>query len=894
MSDKSDEQALPNSVTQLSQNSEDHSERQRHSKNQIFKNEGKDFTDPVPVEETITPQRSQDSVDETITPQRSQDSVDPKEQLEVEKSIIENELDTYADMKEKSAEEGGKDEEVRGSKSEKELSAALTAKIGQLQDYKRKYEERDDQLADDVPIMEDTESNLRERLLRSEMKVGKLEAEIEELLEMKSESDKILEEQIQEHVSQYTKEAEKLRTKIEQLNEQMIKSPSVRSANVQENSADGSSAQIIRTLNEECARLRHQLTERDLNLIAPKPPELPEMDQKQTMETMSFNNQLASLIEYRKTKLLKHSSLEKKLKSGIVSLKKIKANVKTQQLEINRLRSEMLRSSDKQKVLSSPRKVSTIGDKQRNVSHRKRYLSENTVNWKRRRSESSAGPAKKHRRKPSFRDPMVQLSSRISEVELTLETQTNEFNRELKSLQVACDEYDGAMKRLLTGNDKVDDKQNEHSVGGVGGVTEQEDEWSDDEIKTPCTEDEVRSRGTLLNVEEMQSKIGEFELRLQNLQCVIHEENSLMNVVGKMKSQLSASWGKNWELHRQLSQFRKLIETMREKYDMNEIRVAESPRSKRARMQSIDYELFRHDILPNSRRSTSFAKIDQEEGLHHKVGSIDYELFHHDILPSSRRPSMFGKVDEGKIGTSEISTTLEIDQGNSVGWPCPSIPETSVSLSPDRTCSSSIPPEDGGDKKQKRIEKLQKKLARVEDVTTVKVNRMREVVQTKAKALKTKEREIEQLYTKLESVEGARSQKMEYLEDLVQSREMALNQLRNQSDLKIKNLQEQVALLNDNLRLEKERLEGELTSERGKALKLERLVSDLDNGDQNSSILEQEVLRLSGKLEESRQETMSVSKSKVELVQLLAAEIERLRSNACIISMRRWIGNSES
>jgi len=390
-----------------------------------------------------------------------------------------------------------------------------------------------------------------------------------------------------------------------------------------------------------------------------------------------------------------------------------------------------------------------------------------------------------------------------------------------------------------------------------------------------------------LNVEEMQSKIGEFENRLQHLQCIIQEENSLMSVVGSMKSQLRASWGKNWELHRQLSQFRKLIETMREKYDMNEIMVSESPRSKRSRMRSIDYELFRHDILPNSRR-TSY----EEGGQHRKIGSIDYELFRHDILPSSRRPSILGKVDEGKIGATEF--TLEIDPGNSVGWPCPSIPETKASLAADVTCSSFPPEADVGDKKQQRIVKLQKKLTRVEDVTTVKVNRMREVVQSKAKALKTKEREVEQLYTKLESIEGAKNQKMEYLEDLVQEREMALNQLRNQSDLKIKNLQEQVALLNDNLRLEKERLEAELTRERAKAVKFERMVSDLDNGVQSSSILEQEVSRLSGELEESRKETISASKSKVELVQLLAAEIERLRNDSCIISMRRIVGNSES
>merc|ERR1712025_29112 len=107
---------------------------------------------------------------------------------------------------------------------------------------------------------------------------------------------------------------------------------------------------------------------------------------------------------------------------------------------------------------------------------------------------------------------------------------------------------------------------------------------------------------------------------------------------------------------------------------MNEIVVAESPRTKRTRLQSIDYELFRHDILP-----------------------------------SSRRPSTLGKVEEGKMGAAESSITLEIDAGNSVGWVCPSIPEKPASLVADITCSSFIPPEsDGGDKKQQRIEKLQK------------------------------------------------------------------------------------------------------------------------------------------------------------------------------------------
>lgn len=176
-------------------------------------------------------------------------------------------------------------------------------------------------------------------------------------------------------------------------------------------------------------------------------------------------------------------------------------------------------------------------------------------------------------------------------------------------------------------------------------------------------------------------------------------------------------------------------------------------------------------------------------------------------------------------------------------------------------------------------EKDAEAFTRLEDTMTLELNRMREDAQTKTMLLKAKDAELEELHTKLESLQGDKNQKLEYLEHLMKEREMALSQLREQSDLQIRNLQEELLMKDETLRIDRERLEAEVDGFRRKALDLERQYSELSDERRQMQNLQEQVNELSKDLETAQKEARAAVASKVQTVQHLANEMERIRDN---------------
>jgi len=189
-------------------------------------------------------------------------------------------------------------------------------------------------------------------------------------------------------------------------------------------------------------------------------------------------------------------------------------------------------------------------------------------------------------------------------------------------------------------------------------------------------------------------------------------------------------------------------------------------------------------------------------------------------------------------------------------------------------------------------------LARLEALMTIEVNRMREEVKAKAEKLHSKRQEVKNLRRKMEALQEEKNQKIGYMEDLIKEKEMALTHMREQSDLQIKNLRAQLAMKGSTIELERERvqeererLEAETEGFRWKVLELER--SESNDISRKVTELEEEVAQLTKDLAISREEALTACASKVQTVQRLAEEIERLRCNPCIfISFKRDISTT--
>jgi len=170
-------------------------------------------------------------------------------------------------------------------------------------------------------------------------------------------------------------------------------------------------------------------------------------------------------------------------------------------------------------------------------------------------------------------------------------------------------------------------------------------------------------------------------------------------------------------------------------------------------------------------------------------------------------------------------------------------------------------------------------LARVEDLMTVEIERIREEMRAKTETLENKNKEVAELERRLEAAEADQDGKIEDLEELIRQREISLKELQEKSDQEIQNLRKELSSKDDTFNVERKRLEDELNTLREKSSKLEKQCKSLEKDSPQVTSLQKKVAELENELGIAREEAFAASESKVQVIQLLAAEMERLKNN---------------
>jgi len=176
-------------------------------------------------------------------------------------------------------------------------------------------------------------------------------------------------------------------------------------------------------------------------------------------------------------------------------------------------------------------------------------------------------------------------------------------------------------------------------------------------------------------------------------------------------------------------------------------------------------------------------------------------------------------------------------------------------------------------------------LARVEDLMTVEIERIRKEMRAKTETLENKNKEVAELERKLQAAESNKDGTIEDLEELIRQSGISLNELQEKSDQEIKCLREELSAKDDTFNEERKQLEDGLNNLRQKSSKLEQQFNKLKN---DSLQVKEKVAELENELDIARVEASAATESKVQVIQLLAAEMERLKNNhGCFVTIRK-------
>merc|ERR1711920_890656 len=110
-------------------------------------------------------------------------------------------------------------------------------------------------------------------------------------------------------------------------------------------------------------------------------------------------------------------------------------------------------------------------------------------------------------------------------------------------------------------------------------------------------------------------------------------------------------------------------------------------------------------------------------------------------------------------------------------------------------------------------------------------------------------------------------------------REISLSELQEKSDQEIQNLRRELGAKDDTFNEERKRLEDELNTFREKSSKLEQQFNKLENNSLQVTYLQDKVAELENELDIAREEASAASESKVQVIQLLSAEMELLKNH---------------
>merc|ERR1712060_643518 len=135
---------------------------------------------------------------------------------------------------------------------------------------------------------------------------------------------------------------------------------------------------------------------------------------------------------------------------------------------------------------------------------------------------------------------------------------------------------------------------------------------------------------------------------------------------------------------------------------------------------------------------------------------------------------------------------------------------------------------------------------------------------------------------------GDKDGTIEDLEELIRQRGISLSELQEKSDQEIQSLRKELSAKDDTFNDERKHLEDGLNTLRQKSSKLEQQLNKLKNDSLQVTSLQEKVAELENELDIARVEASVATKSKVQVIQLLAAEMERLKNSAgCFVTIRK-------
>jgi len=572
----------------------------------------------------------------------------------------------------------------------------------------------------------------------------------------------------------------------------------------------------------------------------------------------------------------------------------------------------------------------------------KKSLSEGPINRrKHKRSKTDAisdfSSVPSHvRRKSTLNNTVVHLRSRIRQIESIRETETGALSNYIESLTRVRDDQKrtidqlkeelrlktdnitnerGHKRRKSKGEENInEEKRSDKDISGANDKDEKLDDealskeldsakWTvrklSNDLKLHISDSQALHT-QIQNSEEhsmelsMKEEIAMINRQIQVLRNHLQGEAKLRDDINKLRSQVGEAMDKNKELEERLNKrkfmyskkVKNITARMKDKIE-SDSRLIDIEDQLHSYHQSLESSLIDTDTDQPPSITPSLSE-DNTAYLENLKNSLLQEKEKNVRIMIQLQAAEVAFSETLRTGSTELFRKKDIAERSVDIMPAP------VRLAPEYTaCGSRIPPEPSVSTKgaaigayQRRVQdqdamikKLHGQLQETGQRFTGKLKRMRGAVKAKSMSLQGKNVELEELYTKLEAVEVDNQQKVEYLEDILQEREMALSQLRDQSELQIKNLQEELIMKDNNMHTEKGRLEREVERLRAKALKLERQLFELGSEGKEFSTLQKEISRLSLELAVSRGETMIAYRSKIKTVAELAVEIERLRSH---------------
>jgi len=387
--------------------------------------------------------------------------------------------------------------------------------------------------------------------------------------------------------------------------------------------------------------------------------------------------------------------------------------------------------------------------------------------------------------------------------------------------------------------------------------------------------DEVQSSNQPSEITKLQNELRNLKAKLKGEALLTKEIEALKNKVNDVEKEKA-------KLSQQLQMQIFLYSSMSDKLEEINVKENMEPKEQSTKYQNCSKHIktlvkaksFCWDLMPSSFNHQEVNGVSSKsfEESKDNLGS-GYENPQLEIGPALSRSSLQnGKAN--KIVSMEIYQDLvaKYIACNMCYWP----ESAGNGISSTESEEARLKLEFQVQEQKVMIENLENKVERLQKLIAVSKSKLADMVKVKRRRSLSQNSEIGEI-SKLISAEGDKAQKMEYLDRVITERELALHQLRSQSDLRIKNIKEELMMKDNTLRQERDRLSGKVDMLMLKTSNYERQLREFRDKERYIFTLEQEVSQLTSELVDSREAFLLLRNSKAETICRLAMEIERLR-----------------